>query len=193
MKEIRLPVKYFSQLDSQTPEAMRMCFSSSVAMLDYHLTGKPIAGLSGQSDDNWLTEHVHRFGDSTDAQAQVSALHCAGIEATYSQRLDLADLQKQLALGIPIPCGILHKGPISAPTGGGHWVLVVGISADQRTLYVHDPAGELDLVAGGYHITNEGAYRRYSVDNFRRRWCCGPVGAYKFTPGTGWGIIARKP
>lgn len=209
MPEINLPVKHMSQLDSDTPQAMRMCASSSNCMLAYYLTQRPVVGDYAQSDDNYLTRYVQRHGDTTDPAAQVKALADLGVSARFTDRASLLDIVRQLEAGTPVPCGILHHGDISHPTGGGHWVLVRGISADALAalkapgykpgkpvpgfLYVNDPAGELDLRAGGYHITNDGANRRYSVANFSRRWEAGPTpGVYKHTPGTGWAIIAQR-
>jgi hypothetical protein len=209
MTDLMLPVKHFSQLDSATDEAMRMCFSSSCSMLAYYLTQTPISGPYAQSDDNYLRRYVERHGDSTDPNAQIAALRDLGVEARYTQAASLLTLLRQLEQGVPVPCGILHHGGIQSPTGGGHWVLVRGMSGDARAaltnprwrlvdpcpghLYVNDPAGELDLVAGGYHLTNNGDCRRYSIANFCRRWEAGPPGSYRYTPGTGWAVIASKP
>lgn len=192
--DIILPVKYFAQSDSDTTQGYRMCFSSSVAMLVNFLRPGVIKGPWAQSDDRWLTEYVSKHGDTTNGAAQVAALRDVGIPAKYSQRLDTADIFAQLERGLPVPCGILHHGPVSHPTGGGHWVLVIGCTADKKYLYVHDPAGELDLVAGGYGLGRSGAEVRYSVRNFEKRWLAGPVpGVYQFTRGTGWGVIASRP
>jgi len=185
MPDLILAVTYFSQLDSDTSEAQRMCFSSSCAMLAAFLKPGSIHGQYRQIDDNYLASYVHRYGDSTDNSAQVQALAALGVQARFSTSLDRADLEAQIRAGIPVPCGILHHGPASAPTGGGHWVVVIGLTGDKSGLWVHDPAGELDLVDGGYHITNNGAKRLYSWANFKRRWCVDG-------PKSGWGIIAKK-
>ena len=29
---------------------------------------------------------------------------------------------EQLARGIPVPCGYIHRGPFDLPTGTGHWL-----------------------------------------------------------------------
>ena len=46
--------------------------------------------------------------------------------------------------GRPAPVGFLHHGPVSAPSGGGHYVLAIGYS--ETHLICHDPYGELDNV-----------------------------------------------
>lgn len=184
-KEINLPVKYFSQLDSQTDEGGRMCASSSNAMLANYLRPGQIHGPYDQSDDNYLKEYVEKHGDSTDPSAQDAALRDLGLNVHFSNTGNLSTLVSQLEKGFPVPCGILHHGSVDAPTGGGHWVLVKGINADHTVLYVNDPAGELDLVNGGYHINNNGANMHYSVKNFLPRWEVG-------SPNTGWCQIASK-
>jgi hypothetical protein len=210
LPEINLSAKQMSQLDSDTDEALRMCNSSANCGMAYYLTHKAVEGPYAQSDDNYLKCYVEKYGDSTDPQAQVLALADLGVKARFSNQCDLRTLVKQLEAGVPVPVGILHHGGVSHPTGGGHWILVKGITADARAaikakdykpgqkvpgyLYVNDPAGELDLVGGGYHLNNNGANLKYGVENFSRRWMCGPTpGVYQFVQGTGWAILATKP
>jgi hypothetical protein len=82
---------------------------------------------------------VRQFGDTTEAHAQIEALQL---------------------LGIPIPVGWLHQGPVIEPRGGGHWSLVIG---------------------GGYVSTaiGSGCKLRYSLVNWGRRWMVEGL-------GTGW-------
>ncbi len=79
--------------------------------------------------------------------------------------------------------GSLHKGPVAAPTGGGHWSLVIGREEAKCQLLMHDPSGEADLVNRGYVSTaiGSGAAQRYSERNWGRRWMV--EGA-----GSGWWI-----
>jgi hypothetical protein len=76
----------------------------------------------------------------------VRALSSFGIKARFVQSAGWADIERQIATGIPVPCGFLHRGPVTAPGGGGHWLIVVGFTPTQ--LIVHDPFGEADLVNG---------------------------------------------
>jgi hypothetical protein len=69
---------------------------------------------------------VQRHGDSTDASDQIRVLRSLGIQAKFRPDGRIEQLIAQLQLGIPIPVGWLHHEPVSAPTGGGHWSLVVG-------------------------------------------------------------------
>ena len=87
----------------------------------------------------------------------------------------------QLRMGIPIPVGWLHHGPVSAPSGGGHWSLVIGWDPFHCQVLMHDPNGESDLVAGGYVNTaiGSGKAQRYSEQYRGKRWMVEGV-------GTGW-------
>ena len=138
-----LTVPWFSQLDSSTDQARRMCFSSSCAMLLAFLKPGVLRGANG--DDQYL-QRVRRYGDTTDAAAQLQALASYGIEAEFTQKASFRTLEAQIAAGIPVPCGYLHRGPVEQPAGGGHWLIVVGHTPTH--LIVHDPFGEADLVSG---------------------------------------------
>ena len=172
-----IQVPYFSQRDSETRHALRMCFSSSCAMLLETLKPGTLAGPNG--DDAYLGR-VLRYGDTTDAQAQLRALASYGITASFTQKASWATVEQQIDRGIPVPLGFLHHGPASKPGGGGHWLCAIGYTAD--ALVVHDPFGEINLGAGGY-LNNWGARLRYSRKNFGPRWMAEG-------PGSGWAIIA---
>ena len=138
---------YYYQGDSQIPrQAWRMCFSSTCAMLVRYLTqGIPAAN----GDDHYLRLlQSLRVGDTTEYTAQLATLKVYGIKARFVKNASWDTLNQQLAKGYPVPVGWLHHGHVSRPTGGGHWSLVIG--ADAQNLWVHDPAGEADLVNGGY-------------------------------------------
>lgn len=173
-----LQVRYFSQRDSATAHAMRMCFSSSCAMLLEALKPGTLAGPNG--DDAYLGR-VLRYGDTTEATSQIKALQSYGIEASLVRNASWTTIEAQIDQGIPVPLGILHKGPVSAPTGGGHWICAIGYDPDAIT--VHDPFGDLDLVAGVYR-SNWGSRLRYSRQNLGPRWMVEG-------PATGWAIIVK--
>ena len=159
-----LSVPWFAQLDSATDEGRRMCFSSSCAMLLAFLKPGVLSGPNG--DDQYLAR-VHQFGDTTDPAAQIKALASYGIKARFSNQASFSTLEEQIAAGSPVPCGYLHRGPVSSPAGGGHWLIVVGITATH--VIVHDPLGEADLVTGRT-IGGTARFCRYSRQNFGRRW-----------------------
>jgi hypothetical protein len=173
---VELKVPYLSQIDSDTDQGFRMCFSSSCAMaLDYLCPGV----LQGHKDDFYLSK-VNEVGDTTDPYAQRYALESFGLDVDFRQDLTLSDIKTQLTKGIPVPIGVLHQGPSSSPAGGGHWVIVVGF--DEDGLIVNDPYGEMDVINGGYINHTNGDHIRYSYQNLLPRWCVEGE-------GSGWGMI----
>lgn len=170
-------VRYFSQRDSATAHALRMCFSSSCAMM---LEAMKPGTLQGPNGDDIYLGRVLKYGDTTDGMAQVKALQSFGVEARMTTHADYRLIEHQIDKGIPVPLGFLHRGHVSKPQGGGHWLCAVGY--DSTHLIVNDPFGEIDLVAGNY-LNNWGARLRYSKKNFTPRWMVEG-------PGTGWAIIA---
>ena len=174
-----LKVPYFSQRDSAVEgQASRMCFSSSCAMLVAALRPGVLKGANG--DDQYL-QRVLQYGDTTNVQAQLQALHSYGITASFRQNCTWSDLEQQIAKGVPVPCGFLHHGPSSAPAGGGHWLTVIGTTP--TAVIVNDPWGEM-LVAEGKYAGNRGAGLAYSRKNWGPRWMVEG-------PSTGWAIIAQ--
>lgn len=180
-KDLIINCTWLSQRDSITNQALRMCFSSSCAMLVLLLRPGFFKGKT-QADDQYLINYVKPRGDTTVAAVQIAALKACGIDATFKTDATWADVDRQLMMGIGVPFPFYHHGPANKPTGG-HWVFIVGKSADGRYYIVHDPYGEADLVNGGY-ISTQGAYRRYSKENLSKR------GMDK--NGHIWAIIAKK-
>ena len=160
--EIKLVVPYFSQRDNKK-DPYRTCFSSSCAMMLATLDPDAIEG-----DDEYISE-VYKYGDTTEASAQIGALKHFGLDAKFVQNADWALIESLLQKGIPVPMGVLHKGSVSNPTGGGHWICCVGVTADRTKLWVHDPFGEMDLINGDY-ISTDGKYHLYSKKNLGPRF-----------------------
>jgi GH24 family phage-related lysozyme (muramidase) len=172
-----LKVPYYSQRDSQVAgQASRMCFSSSCAMLVAYM--RPGALDRANGDDQYL-KTVQRFGDTTEAHAQIKALNHYGIKAQFRQNCGWGDLETQIAKNIPVPCGFLHHGPSSKPSGGGHWLTVIG--STPSAVIVNDPWGEM-LVAEGTYAGTRGAGMAYSRKNWGPRWMVEG-------PNTGWALI----
>ncbi|MCX5947781.1 MAG: hypothetical protein NTY67_06250 [Cyanobacteria bacterium] len=84
-----------------------------------HAPGLPeTAVLSGPNGDDQFLTRVQQFGETTEAAAQIKALASYGIKARFSTQARFSTLEEQIAAGIPVPCGSLHRGPISSPAGG---------------------------------------------------------------------------
>ena len=175
-----LNVPYYSQRDNYR-DSQRTCFSSSCAMLCKFLKPASIKG-----DDDYIKE-VFKRGDTTDATVQVQTLKHFGVSSRFATNLTFSTLDSLLARGIPVPVGILHKGPSSAPSGSGHWIIVIGKEVDSKApggcwYIVQDPWGEINNANGTYTSTN-GAKLKYSRDLLKARWTVEG-------DGTGWGIVA---
>jgi hypothetical protein len=174
-----LEVPYLAQLDSATDQGRRMCFSSSCAMLLATIRPGLIHGPN--ADDQYLAR-VRQFGDTTSHLAQTRALESYGVAAEFTQRADFAALERSIGRGVPVPVGYLHRGPVEAPAGGGHWAIVIGFEGEN--LVLHDPFGETDLITGAT-LNRTGKAVRYSRRNFARRWMVEG-------PGTGWAVFAKR-
>ena len=170
-----LNVPYFSQRDNYR-DAARTCFSSSCAMLCKFLKPNSIKG-----DDDYVRE-VFKRGDSTDAAVQVQTLKHFGVTSRFVTNGTFSLLDSQLSQGVPVPVGILHHGPASAPSGGGHWIIVIG--KDGSDYICQDPWGEIDNASGTYPSTN-GNRVKYSKNLLKARWTVEG-------DGSGWCIVANK-
>ena len=182
MTNLLVPVnQYFVQTDSRTSHADRMCFSSTMAMGIKYLWPSSLSGSN--ADDDYLRT-VLKYGDTTSATAQVLAAAAYQVKATFHKNGNLRALKDRLAAGLPVPVGFLHHGPASNPRGGGHWVLLIGMT-DTHGIF-HDPYGELDNVNGGYPRRGVGGNKvSYSWKNWLPRW---EVDG----PGSGWFMDLRK-
>lgn len=167
--------QYYLQTDSRTAHADRMCFSSTCAMALKYL--KPDALKGSNADDTYLRT-VLKFGDTISSVAQVKALKEYGVTATFKTNGNVGKLRDLLSKGVPVPVGFLHKGSSASPTGGGHWILVIGLTNSH--IIAHDPYGELDNYRGGYPRPGVGGKEvTYSLWNWLPRW---EVDG----PNTGW-------
>lgn len=157
-----LDVTYQSQNDNISGTGYRECFSSSCAM---------VAMYYGRvENDDEYNVHRAKFGDSTDAQAQVRALRALGLEANFITNATTDDLKHQVDIGRPTPCGWLHHGTVNAPSGGGHYSVTIGYNEAEQSWIVHDPNGEANLSAGGYTGNLDGSSQHYSYKNWNPRW-----------------------
>jgi hypothetical protein len=73
----------------------------------------------------------------------------------------------------------LCDGPVSAPSGGGHWIVIIGY--DDTGFLVNDPNGNCDLVNGGYLSHDDGAGLHYSYQNWVPPWRIDGTGGWMLT------------
>jgi len=171
---VLLKVPYEYQLDNG-PTGYRECFSSSCAM---------IAKYYGKvKSDNEYNKIRSEFGDTTDAQSQLAALRSLGLQARFVTNAAPGLLDVELRSGHPVAVGWLHQGPVQAPSGGGHWSVVIGFT-DAGHWILNDPNGEADLLAGGYTTNKNGAGVKYSKKNWDRRWLVDGA-------STGWCVLVK--
>ena len=170
-----LNVRYFSQRDNFR-DASRTCFSSTCAMLVEYLNPNTLPGTYG---DDFYIKRVFEYGDTTEAHVQLKALQSYDVEARFVQNGSISLLKNQIDAGKPVPVGILHHGPAHAPSGSGHWLLVVGYTS--TGFIVNDPWGSLEHETGVYNST-DGEQLNYSYDLFKARWTVA-------NDSDGWAII----
>jgi hypothetical protein len=164
---VLLPVKqYYPQTDSATGHGDRMCFSSTCAMAIKYLLPEALRGSN--ADDDYLRT-VLKYGDTTSSTSQVKACQQYGVFASFYTKGTRQTLINELKQGYPVATGILHKGHVSKPVGGGHWMLLIGDTGEHGVF--HDPYGEMDNVNGGYvTIGSGGKDVSYSWKNWLPRW-----------------------
>jgi GH24 family phage-related lysozyme (muramidase) len=169
---VLLKVPYFSQRDNISGQGERECASSSAAM---------VAAFYGKvaGDDAYNVIRA-KFGDTTDVNAHVQALRSLGLDARFRTDGTPATLKAELRAGRPVMVGWLHHGPVSKPTGGGHYSVVIGFDATHWIQ--NDPYGQADMVNGGYVSAKGGAGIRYTRRNWDRRW---------LPDGKGWCLMVR--
>ena len=158
---------YFSQISSDGSDGLngwRQCQTSSIAMCLAYLKVK------GIHDDVDYLKVVNRYGDTTDQATHQLALKALGVRARFVKNCSAAQLQAEIRGGMPAALGYLHRGPVGAPSGGGHWLCVYGF--DAHSWIVHDPFGSCDLLNGGFAAQggSSGKGQKYSYRNFNPRW-----------------------
>lgn len=168
-----LVVPYYPQTDNYT-QPDRTCNSSACAMCLEFL--KPGTLIGAKGDDAYLKK-VIAIGDSTDHAVQTRVLESYGVKSNFSYNLSFSDIDKSLSDGKPVVIGILHRGPLSVPTGG-HMLVVIG-KTSSGDYVVNDPYGSLNDGYTGSVTNGKGAV--YKRSDLSRRWCPGG--------NDGWGRI----
>ncbi len=138
------------------------------------------------SSGAWANDvYVDQIGDNTSVSiTQTGAGNTVNGNVGGNGNVD--DAKACLLRRRPVVIGLLHRGPVTRPSGGGHYIILTGF--DTRGWLVHDPYGEIDLVAGGWVRTGNGSGRsqHYSFRNTNPRWLVEG-------PRSGWGWTRTPP
>ena len=173
-----LVVPYDCQLDNPGTSGWRECFSSSCAMVAMYW------GVIEHQNEYHAVRP--KYGDSTDASAQIRTLQHFGLQARFVQVGSADKLKAQIDRGRPAPVGYLHHGTVQNPSGGGHYCCAIGY--DDTGFIMNDPYGECDLVSGtwAHEGGTWGKGVHYSYKNWVPRWSVS-------NDHDGWGIDCWKP
>jgi len=166
-----LKVPYCDQLRMDDGQGWRECFSASSAMLAMYW-GKEL-------NENNYDKLRSRYGDSTTSEAQLEALRSLGLTANFQTDGTATLLKQEIDAGRPVAVGWLCDGPVLAPSGGGHWIVIIGY--DDSGFFVNDPYGNCDLAAGGYLSHHDGGGLHYSYQNWLPRWRVDGTGGWLLT------------
>ena len=158
-----LDVKYFYQTDNG-PEGWRQCQTSAIAMCLNFLK------VPGINDDIDYLKIVQKYGDTTLQSSHQQALKSLSVPASFRTNGNKSDLIKIIDSGRPVPLGILHHGPASHPSGGGHFITLIGHSATHAIC--HDSYGDLNCATGQWNRTDKfaGKFTTYLWQNLLPRW-----------------------
>jgi len=167
-----LKVPYFDQLGLADGQRYWWeAFSASSAML---------AMYWGKEPNEIVYEKLRRrYADSSSAEAQLDALRSLGLKADFHTDGTTMLLKQEIDAGRPVAVAWLCDGHVSAPSGGGHWSVIVGY--DETGFFVNDPYGNCDLVDGGYLSNRDGVQIHYSYQYWVPRWRVEGTGGWMLT------------
>jgi hypothetical protein len=120
-----------------------------------------------------------RYADGSSAEAQLDALRSLGLKADFHTDGTTMLLKQEIDAGRPVAVAWLCDGHVSAPSGGGHWSVIVGY--DETGFFVNDPYGNCDLVDGGYLSNRDGVQIHYSYQYWVPRWRVEGTGGWMLT------------
>jgi len=136
-------VPYVDQRTAINGAGDRQCFSASATMM---------ANAYGINISYDKYNSVRgRYGDTTDSNAQISALRELGLDVSVQDNGSLNEIAQSVSTGKPVAIGIQHNA------GSGHWIVVTGVTPNGDFI-VHDPFGKLvQSRNGGWAYTNSGS------------------------------------
>jgi len=155
--------KHQDQKDNDS-DGWRECQSSSIAMCLMWL------GIGNLTNDQQYVTLVEKHGDTTEREPHFAAMKDLGYtKAQWHTNLTIAQCKAEIDAGRPVAVGSLHHGPSSAPSGGGHFVVLTGFT--DSAWVVQDPYGSQDVLNGGWaaQFVGAGKDQLYSFKNFNPR------------------------
>jgi len=182
--DVLLNVPYFSQLDNSTEyygPGSRQCNLTSNAMAaEYILKDRSMQTLTAIANQKDLGEPesaygqiLNAYGDTTDHNANTSALSSLGLDSVWSTQLQIGDLIASINKRLPMPIGMRYKQ-------SGHIVCAVGYNLDREIIYINDPYGARAGSQDYYAVIGNGAgkFDTYTFATMRKLWA---------EPSDGWG------
>ena len=189
MTEIKLPVKYFNQVNNDTNyfgDGNRQCCLTANAMAAEYLlethSNPPIETLAQRAQRLGLSEPesaygniLQKYGDSGDHTANTLALEELRLSSYFSTSLSINNAIASLRKNIPMPIGVHYKS-------WGHILCLVGVNTDKEFFWVHDPFGIRAGIADYYESVGgqSGKYDKYSFTIMENLWS---------TMNDGWGRV----
>ena len=155
--------KHQDQKDNAS-DGWRECQSSSIAMCLMWM------GIGNLTNDQQYVALVEKHGDTTERAPHFAAMKDLGYtKAKWHTTLTIAQCKAEIDAGRPVAVGSLHHGPVAAPSGGGHFVVLTGYT--DSAWVVQDPYGSQNLTSGGWASQAMGAGKDqlYSFKNFNPR------------------------
>ena len=129
--EFELPLRHYAQIDNTGGAGYRECFLTSVAMVADYLLKWRITGQAKQAGmrepEDFYASILAKYGDTTDAGAQLAALDELHIKAYFSTTASITDVVHSLYLGVPVVLGTAYKS-------SGHMVVAKGRSSSGLTI-----------------------------------------------------------
>jgi len=112
---------------------------------------------------------INKYGKYYSYRANLNAMAEINYIASFSISFDPYDIKKELKFGRPVVASIIHKGKITGPYGGRHFIVITGY--DSNNWLVQDPFGELDLINGDFksHSAEAGKNIKYAQKDLDRR------------------------
>ena len=167
--DVKLDVPYYSQLDNSTHifgAGSRQCNISSCSMYAAYLNDQSVKKskeLGYNTFEDYYSDILSNYGDTTDHAAHTQALSQMQIETYFSYSISLADIIKAIRLNVPVVLGLNYKN-------SGHIVIATGYNLSKEVIYIHDPYGIRFGSSDIYEIGAQADFDPYSFELLKHVW-----------------------